>query len=158
MTYQEYKKKGQEEFNALPIFFAFSDKQFKEAMESRGLTENDTDKIYRFGCTGGFYLKSDADIIRNYFKKQENDNTLTELMQDHDFAVSAFRYEMDNHEYAINYYQGDWEVVGCFTNKALKFSDDKNYRDYLEEAGLETLIPFYQEARNKHMKDAENWI
>lgn len=32
MTYQEYTKKKQEEFNSLPIFYAFSDQQFIEAM------------------------------------------------------------------------------------------------------------------------------
>ena len=79
-------------------------------------------------------------------------------MKDHDFAVSAFRYEMDNHEYAINYYQGDWEVVGCFTSKDLEYGEDKNYKDYLYEAGMEDLIPWYQEARASHMKAAEDWI
>jgi hypothetical protein len=158
MTYQEYRQKSQAEFNALPIFFAFSNQQFKEQMEARGLTENDTDKIYRFGNTGGFYLRSDAQVIHDYFDKQKTDHTLEDLMQDHDFAVSAFRYEMDNHEYAINHYQGDWEVVGCFTKKELEFSDDKNYKDYMYEAGLEDLIPWYQEARREHMKAAEDWM
>lgn len=158
MTYQEYKKMAQKEFDDLPIFFAFSNKQLFEALEARGLTKDDTDKIYRLGDTGGFYLKSDAEIIRAYFNKDKNDQTLSELMRDHDFAVSAFRYEMDNHEYAINYYQGDWEVVGCFSKKPLEFGDDKNYKDYLYEAGMEDLIPWYQEARASHFKAAEDWL
>ena len=155
MTYQEYKEKSQKEFNDLPIFFAFGNEQFKKAMEERGLTENDTDKIYRLGDSGGYYLRTDAPIIREYFKKSKEDKTLEELMKDHDFAVSAFRYEMDNHEYAINYYQGDWEVIGCFSKKPLEFGDDKNYKDYLYEAGMEDLIPWYQEARTSHFKAAE---
>lgn len=158
MTYQEYKQRSQEEFNALPIFFAFGNKQFKEAMEARGLTENDTDKIYRLGDSGGYYLRSDAPIIREFFKKQKEDKELLELMKDRDFAISAFRYEMDNHEYAINYYQGDWEVIGCFSSKPLEFSDDKNYKDYLYEAGMEDLIPEYQIARESHFKAAEDWF
>ena len=158
MTYQEYKDKAQKEFDELPIFFAFGREQFKAAMEARGLTENDTDKIYRLGDSGGYYLRSDAPIIRAFFEKDKNDKTLDELMKDHDFAVSAFRYEMDNHEYAINYYQGDWEVVGCFSKKPLEFSDDKNYKDYLYDAGMEDLIPWYQEARNSHFKAAEDWF
>lgn len=156
MTYQEYQDKTQKEFNDLPIFFAFGRKQFKEAMEARGLTENDTDKIYRLGDSGGYYLRSDAHIIRAFFKKDREDKTLDNLMKEHDFAVSAFRYEMDNHEYAINYYQGDWEVVGCFSKKPLEFGDDKNYIDYLTEAGLEGLIPWYEEARQSHFKAAED--
>lgn len=156
MTYQEYREKSQKEFNELPIFYAFSNDQLFKALEERGLTKNDTDKIYRLGDTGGFYLKSDAEIIRAYFNRK--DDPLSELMKDHDFAVSAFRYEMDNHEYAINYYQGDWEVVGCFSNKPLDFGDDKNYKDYLYEAGMEDLIPWYEEAKASHMKAAEEWF
>lgn len=158
MTYQEWKEKNQQAFNDLPIFFAFGRDQFRKAMEERGLTENDTDKIYRLGDTGGYYLRKDAEIIREFFQNEKEDKTLEELMQDHDFAVSAFRYEMDNHEYAINYYQGDWEVVGCFSKKPLEFGDDKNYKDYLYEAGLEDLIPYYQEARASHYKAAEDWF
>ena len=153
MTYQEYTKKKQEEFNALPIFFAFSNEQFKKAMEERGLTENDTDKIYRLGDTGGFYLRTDSEIIKAHFNKKDE---LEDLMKDHDFAVSAFRYEMDNHEYAINYYQGDWEVCGCFVKT--KWDDDKTYVEYLSEAGHAEWIPAYQEARRSHMKAAEDWF
>ena len=156
MTYQEWKEKNQKEFNDLPIFFAFDREQFKRAMEERGLTENDTDKIYRLGDSGGYYLRTDSHIIKAYFEKDGDD--LRELMKDHDFAVSAFRYEMDNHEYAINYYQGDWEVVGCFSKKPLEYGDDKNYKDYLYEAGLEDLIPEYQKARASHYKAAEDWF
>ena len=71
MTYQEYQAKRQEECNALPLFFAFSNEQFKKHMEERGLTENDTDKIYRLGDTGGFYLRSDAALIKEYFQNDK---------------------------------------------------------------------------------------
>ena len=153
ITYTQYKQQRQDEFNALPIFFAFSNKQFEDAMKERGLTVNDTDKIYRLGRTGGFYLRSDAHLIKAYYEKPDQ---LPELMKDHDFAVSAFRYEMDNHEYAINY-QGDWDVVGCFSSVPLNFAEDKNYVDYLKEAGLENLVTAFQEARKAHMKAAEEW-
>ena len=158
MTYQEYKKMAQKEFDDLPIFFAFSNKQLFEALEARGLTKDDTDKIYRLGDTGGFYLKSDAEIIRAYFNKDKNDQTLRDLMRDHDFAVSAFRYEMDNHEYAINYYQGDWEVVGCFSKVSLKYEENKDYVDYLTEAGMADLIPWYKEARASHYEASKDWF
>ena len=152
MTYQEYLKEEQRAVNELPLFFAFSNEQFKKAMEERGLTIDDTDKIYRFGDTGGFYLRSDSDKIKAYVNREDK---LSELMKDHKFAVSAFRYEMDNHEYCINDYQGDWEVVGCFCRHRLEYGDDKGYCDYLKEAGMEELIPAYQEARSSHYKAAE---
>lgn len=148
MTYEEYRKKSQKEFDELPLFFAFSDKQFGEEMEKRGLTIKDTDKVYRFGKTGGFYLKSDAQIIRDYMNKEDD---LPALMKDYNFAVSAFEYEMRNHEYAINL-QADWDVCSCFVH--CKYDDAKSYIDYFEEAGHSEWIEAYAEARNNYYKMA----
>jgi hypothetical protein len=35
MNYKEYKEKRQSEFNQLPIFFAFGNKQFEEQLAKR---------------------------------------------------------------------------------------------------------------------------
>lgn len=149
MTYKEYREKEQAEVNALPIFWAFSDAQFKKAMEERGLTENDTDKIYRFPG-GGFYLKSDAQIIRDYFNRP---NQLDELMKSVVFAEDAFYYEMANHEYHINW-QGDWDVCSCFGH--CEYEDGKSATDYLLEMGYgnEILSAWYR-AKISFLKDAE---
>ena len=148
MTYKEYRDKTQKEFNSLPIFFAFSNKQFEEEMEKRGLTINDTDKIYKFG-NGGFYLKSDAQIIRDFMNKEDE---LPKLMRDHAFAISAFEYEMCNHEYAINW-QGDWDVCSCFIK--CEYGDTKDFRNYLKEGNHPEWIPDYIEAKNIYFKKAE---
>ena len=34
-------------------------------------------------------------------------------LRDYEHARNAFKYEMFNHEYAINW-QGDWDVINCF--------------------------------------------
>ena len=53
--YAEMRKRQQEEVNALPIGFAFGNRQFEEMMRGWGLDpEKDLDKIYRLGNTGGF--------------------------------------------------------------------------------------------------------
>ena len=149
MNYQEYKRIKQEGFNALPVFFAFGRNQFKEAMEKRGLTENDTDKIFALGA-GGYYLKKDADQIRAYFNKKDE---LPELMLDHDFAVDAFYYEMANHEYHINY-QGDWDVLNCFYNVEW-LGDCADPADYLNELDIPAEVKrYYIEAREKFLRDA----
>ena len=153
VTYAQYRKQKQEGVNALPLFFAFSNEQFEKAMQERGLTINDTDKIYRLGNTGGFYLKKDAPVIRAYFNGEDH---LAEYMQDYDFAVEAFLYEMNNHEYAINY-QGDWDVCSVFARQALEYGEAKTYQDYLKEAGLEHAIGAYRAALKKHYKEAEKW-
>lgn len=150
MTYKEFVDKRQSEFNALPIFFAFSNKQFKTAMEERGLTENDTDKIYKFGDTGGFYLRKDSDKILEYFSKPDE---LKELMKDVKFAEDAFEYEMANHEYAINY-QGDWDVCSCFGN--CEYDEHKGYIQYLKDIGYsDEVIQVFKNAKTKHYKMME---
>lgn len=148
MTYAEYKKARQDEFNNLPIFFAFGNEQFKRAMEERGLTENDVDKVYRLGDTGGFYLKKDADIIRNFMNKPDK---LNEYMKNPEFAESAFYYEMGNHEYHINW-QGDWDVCSCFGD--CEYSYGKTYVDYLTEIGYtQEIINAFKLARKHFHSD-----
>ena len=149
MTYTEYKSARQGEFNALPIFWAFSDEQFEEAMQERGLTMNDTDKIFSIGA-GGFALKSDKDAFLAFLN---NKDPLLELMKDPAFAESAFLYEMQNHEYGINW-QGDWDVCNCFGN--CEYAVDKTGPDYLREMGYdENVVNAYTLARRRYYKLAE---
>lgn len=149
--YIEYKEKNRKQFHSLPIFFAFSREQFKKAMEERGLTENDTDKIYRLSDTGGFYLKSDAEKIHSFFNQPDN---LSELMEsEKGFAYSAFYYELGDHEYHINQYQGDYDVCRCFGR--CEYSPDKDYKDYLKEMGYsDSVISSFEKAR----KDFMNYV
>lgn len=152
MKYSEWNEKRQKEVNELPLFFAFSNEQFKEQMEKRGLTENDTDKIYRLGGTGGFYLKTDAEKIREFIR---GESQLEELMEDQEFATEAFEYEMENHEYGINW-QADWDVCDVFC-KVCEYGEDKTYEDYLMEAGHEGWIPAYRKARKEYYRRAEEY-
>ena len=104
-TYKELREKQQEEIDNLPLVFAFSNKQFAEAMQKLGLKETETDKIYKFGNTGGFYLKTDSKKISDTFNghhaqlKQAIENDLT----GNGFIYDMFNYELANHEYCITY-------------------------------------------------------
>ena len=150
MTYTQYREQRQKEYNALPVFYAFSDDQLEKEMNKRGLTIEDTDKIYKLGNSGGFYLRSDADIIRDFFNKPD---LLPELMEDEAFAESAFRYEMGNHEYHINW-EGDYNVCACFGS--CEYGEDKTYKDYLKEMGYsQTVVNAFGSARRKFLKECE---
>lgn len=147
MEYQEWRNKNQKEFNSLPIFFAFSKSQFKEEMEKRGLSENDTDKIYSLG-QGGFYLKKDAEVIRDYFNRNTEDELKKMIENDSNFAKSAFMYEMKNHEYQINW-QGDYDVCSCFGDG--EYSENKTYNEYLKEMGYsENVINIFREVKREY--------
>lgn len=148
MKYQEWRDSKQKEFNALPIFYAFSEKQFAEAMQERGLKPTDTDKVYRLGM-GGYYLRSDAPIIRAYMEQPDK---LSELMKDPEWAEDAFYEEMLNHEYAINW-QADYDVCSCFCD--CRYSDNSTYVDYLRAGGYsDEVIEAYRRAKKRHMQMA----
>ena len=148
-TYQQYKEEKQAEFNALPIFFAFSNEQLYEEMKKHGLRKTDTDKLLRVGDTGGFFLKKDAPQIHEWLNRRDE---LEDLMKDPEFAESAFYYEMGNHEYHINL-QADWDVCGCFGNCEYEYG--KSYRDYLKEEGYgEPVVEAFAAAKQRFLADA----
>ena len=152
MTYQEYKNNRQSEFNALPIFWAFSNEQFRREMEKRGLTEDDTDKIYKLGM-GGFYLRADAEIIKAFM---EAPDPIHELMENSEFAEDAFYYEMGNHEYHINYYQGDWDVCSCFGNCEWG-GEEKTYAEYLKDMGYsDGVVKSFKRAKARFLQAARD--
>lgn len=155
MTYKEYTQAKQKEFSALPIFWAFSDNQFKDALAKRGIDIKDApQKIYRLGSSGGFYLKSDAEIIREYLAK-DRDKELHDLMEgDLEFAQEAFEYEMFNHEYPINW-QGDWDVCNCLGD--VEYDESYGGEDYLRALGYsDAVIGVYFVARAK-VRKAIDW-
>lgn len=157
MTYKEWKEKRQAEFNALPIFFAFTDEQFEREMKKRGLTSDDTDKLYKFD-SNCFYLKEDAEKINNFVFDDSHNGELEKLMADEEFAVGAFLYEMKEHEYSINW-QAHFDVCNCFCTKEPYYDDVKTYKDYLREDNHEEWIPFYEKAKKKYYEELqeEDW-
>mgnify|MGYP003290815529 CR=1 FL=1 len=142
MKKQEYvdlRKRHQKEFDDFPIAYAFNDKQLEEALEKLGATKDECVTVFNHG-----------DIV-----KRENAKALVKMLERHteeikqkleddpDFAEAAFLYEMDNHEYAINW-SGDDDVLDCF---CITFDD-------IREMGLQLA---YVRAREQHMRNAEEW-
>ncbi len=105
--YQEMKNRQQERFNSFPLMFAYNKEQFADGMKKLGLTENDTDKIYR-GEAGCYYRKSDAPALHKMF--DDFDRELREAIESDKtgdgFIYDMFHYELSNHEYS---YTGDDE-------------------------------------------------
>ena len=66
--YVELKQRQQEEYNAFPMQYAFSDRQFAEGMAALGLTPADTDKIYKVPG-GGFYRRQDSQRLKDMFDR-----------------------------------------------------------------------------------------
>lgn len=104
-NYLALKERQQKEVNDFPMFFAFSDKQFEEGMKKIGLDPSDTDKIYKFGSTGGFYKKTDSQALKDMFNRhdEEMNKAIEEDKTGEGFIYEMFNYELANHEYCVTY-------------------------------------------------------
>ena len=139
-TYLNLLDKQREEMNNFPIAYAFNDKQLEEALEKLGAKKAECVTIFGHG---DIVKKENAPKFIAMLKRHTRE-VKDLIANDKDVAEAAFLYEMDNHEYAINY-DGDDDVLRCF---------GMDYND-LVEAGLEDA---YCRARNVHMKNAEEWM
>jgi hypothetical protein len=138
-AYEELKDRQREEFNNFPIAYAFNDEQLKAALKKLGV-ESTKECVTVFGHWD-IVKKENAPKLIAMMKR--HDQEVLEAMKNEEFAEVAFLYEMNNHEYAINW-DGDDDVLGCFSMNFKK----------LREMGLEDA---YRRARQAHFKQMEEW-
>ncbi len=102
-AYKALKEKQQQEVNAFPLMFAFTQKQFEQGMKELGLSPSDTDKIYKLGHTGGFYRKTDSNRLREMFERHEREiaEAIAQDTTGDGFIFDMFNYELSNHEYIV---------------------------------------------------------
>jgi len=103
-AYKEMFDRHQKEFNEFPMMFAFSDKQFEEGMAKFGLSPNDTDKVYSFSNTGGFYLRTDAPRLHEILRRHEKErqDAIAAGPTGEGFILEMFDYELADHEYVVS--------------------------------------------------------
>lgn len=99
--YAQMKQRQEREFNAFPMQFAFSEKQFAEGMEQLGLNPSETDKVYK-APGGGFYRKEDSQRLKEMFGRfdQEMKEAVAADKTGDGFIYEMFLYELENHEYS----------------------------------------------------------
>ena len=132
MKYFEFKANQEKELNEFKgIFFAFDNKQFSKGMESVGLTDNDTDKIYKLGG-GSYILKERNQAFKAMFDRHSEE--MAEAMENPDFLLDALIYELCNHEYCIT-----WDSTDALRTLGLKREDipDSLYKEAIKEASIE---------------------
>lgn len=139
-AYLDLLDKHREEVNNFPIAYAFNDEQLKEALKKLGV-ESPDECVTVFGH-GDIVKKGDGKKFVDMLKRHTKE--VGELiMSDEEIAEAAFLYEMDNHEYAINW-DGDDDVLRCF---------GMDYDDLVANG----LSDAYRRARHKHFKKMEEW-
>jgi hypothetical protein len=142
MKRQEYldlKKEHQEELERFPIAYAFNEKQLEEALEKLGAKREECVTVFGHG---DIVKREDAKRLIKMLERHTKE-LHEKLKNDVEFAEAAFLYEMDNHEYAINW-SADEDVLD-----SLSLTWER-----IRKWGLQMA---YQSARNKHMKHAEEW-
>lgn len=137
-VYLDLIEKHREELNNFPIAYAFNNQQLKEALEKLGV-DSVEECVTVFGH-GDIVRKGDAKRFINMLERHSKE-VKDAMIADVELAEAAFRYEMDNHEYAINW-DGDDDVLRCF---------GMDYNDLVEF----NLKDAYRRARNAHMKYME---
>lgn len=77
-----------------------------------------------------------------------------ECEQSYEYLKSAFKYEMSNHEYAINTYQGNWDVLSCFGEITYnEFDDINDYFDQLKFTDVQKKA--FLDARKEYFAECE---
>lgn len=102
--YDEFKEKNQKRINEFPMKLAFSDEQFKKAMDELGLTVCDTDKILFIGG-GGFIRKTDLKDFYKLWRDIRNEHNLL-IKNDktgEGYIKDMFVSELNNHEYSYTH-------------------------------------------------------
>ena len=137
---QEYKEmidRHQKEIDDFPIGFVYSDSQLQEALKKVGAKS--LDECVTVHRCGGILNKKDIPTFNAILKRHKEE--LHEAMKNPEFARAAFRYEMDNHEYAINW-EGDADVLCCFGWSPKSFANTADI----------TIQNAYLAARNEHIE------
>lgn len=141
--YREMKERHQKEVNDFPMMFAFNESQFEEGMRKLGLEPTDTDKVFRFGETGGFYRRTDSKWLKEMLQRHEQElaDAIAEDKTGDGFIFDMFYYELANHEYCITY---DYEDTFC----SLGLTEE-------EICGNTALVAGLKKATQKYLEGCE---
>ena len=130
MTYYEFKKQQQDEFDKLPMKAAFGDKQFKDMMTEWGLTtsKEDLEKIRSIGA-GVYCLKKDYHLFIEFGERSVKKSE--EFLSSDDDLVDALKYEFGNHECGLTFEFENGIIALGYTVKEF-LSDDRKKKLFVK--------------------------
>lgn len=119
-AYTDLRDRHQKEVGDFPMFFAYNNEQFAEGMAKFGLDPNDTDKIYGFGGTGGYFLRTDSEQLHAMLDRHERERNeaITADKKGTGYIFQMFMYELANHEYGYT-----WDESSTLDALGLTYED-----------------------------------
>lgn len=134
--YADLKQRQQQEFDAFPMQFAFSDRQFAEAMAALGLAPTDTDKIYK-APGGGFYRKEDGPRLKEMMDRfdRELQSAIAADETGDGFIYEMFLAELNDHEFG--YTMDTEEALDALGYTAEEVLGDPRLKRGIEKAATE---------------------
>lgn len=141
MKYEELKAKQRKEADALPIYFAFGQRQFDELMQKLGFDNEEEFKknVFTIGA-GSIILNKDKEKVLDTFLKNEKE--MEKAFENDDFLLSAFEYELANHEYIITYDISD--TLRALGISLKEYQENERYKKIMAQA-----ITNYKKAMEK---------
>ena len=135
-AYQDLKTRHQQEIDAFPMFFAFSNDQFEAGMEKLGVDPCDVNKLFSIGG-GGYIRKADKQAFVDMLNRHKKE--MAEARKQGNTLYDMIKYELANHEYCVTYDSTDALAALGLTMEEIKadpmvwsiFQKAKN--DYLAE-------------------------
>ena len=102
-TYIEMNERHQREINALPLKFAFSNKQYDDILKAWNITPDEAKAGALLSIGGGGYVRAeDKQLYTNTVERIYNE-TQTAIEEDktgEGFIYQMFLYELANHEFS----------------------------------------------------------
>lgn len=132
-SYRELKQRHQQEFNALPLFFAFDEQQYQEGLKKVNAT-SDTPIVK---LAGGCYVKQSDFATVKELLDQHKEEHIQNMMNSDIYTYDMLRVELAEREYESN---RDLNQIlnACIPNEAkdnipnLNNTIDQAVQDYLK--------------------------
>ncbi|SHI61086.1 hypothetical protein SAMN02745671_01139 [Anaerovibrio lipolyticus DSM 3074] len=135
-TYKQMKDRHRKEISEFPCFFAFTQKQFEKGMKELGVENKDE---LRGGFCGMVYRASDEDRLVAMLTGHAKE--VKDGYKDDDFLYSAFRYEMENHEFCITHEPEDTlDALGLSRSEVERSKRMVRIWNKAEKAYLDSVI------------------
>lgn len=136
-TYSAQYKRQQEEYNQLPIKYAFGNKQFDEMMSEWNLDpKHDLKAICRIeGIACAFARKVDLPKIHEVVGRTHLETEFAK--QDDTFLQQMFRQELDNHEFPYTRDMSDAIYACGYTNR--DFAENTRLTRILKKACAQSI-------------------